>query len=99
MLVFAFGVGADSLKQELPIAFGGAKAKGSQITTAALLEPSFFYAEARSKSGSHQRSSFANRAVTIDATDLDRSPRLVIKNAIAVGVLAKVAINALHALL
>ncbi len=99
VFICALGVGADSLKQQLSIAFRTAKANRGQITTLALIELPFFYAEPRSESGSNQRGSLANRAMTIDASNLYRSARFVVENAVAVRVLAEMAIDTLHTLL
>jgi hypothetical protein len=46
--------------------------------------------------GSNQRSFLSNGAVTIDAIDFHRSTRLVVDLSVAVIVLRKVAIVALH---
>src|SRR5260370_183409 len=84
VLVFAFGIGADSLKQKLSITFRTTKANRGQIAPLALIELAVFHAEPRRESGSNEGCSLPNRAMTIDATNLDRSARLVVENAVTV---------------
>src|SRR5262249_55620535 len=48
--------------------------------------------------GRPQRRPLADGAVTVDALDLDGRPHLAVELAVAVGVLHKVAIDAVHAL-
>src|SRR6266542_3145746 len=98
-LVLFLSVISDPLKQKQAISVRIAKADSRQISTFALIELGFFHAEPGSEPGSQQRRPFTNRAMTINTAYFNSRARFVVENPIAVRVLPKVAIDAVHALL
>src|SRR5260221_4828352 len=73
VLVLPLAVSLNGLKQKLSPTFRSTKANCREITFRTLCELAVSDANAGSKTRSNQRRVFTNRAVTIDATDLDRS--------------------------
>src|SRR5437867_5074158 len=97
VLVFLFCIASEALKKQDASAVRIAKSNRRQIATFAFIDLSFFYADARRKTRRHERRAFPNRAVTVDTIYFNSSARFVVKQSVAVRVLPKMTINAVHA--
>ena len=96
VLVFLFPVASDGLKQQHPSAFGIAKTNRREIAHYPLIELVVFNAQAGREPRRYQRCFLSNRSMTVDTTNLNRRARFVVKHSVAMRVLAKVTINAVH---
>ena len=93
--VFLLRISSDHLEERYLSAVRIAEANVCERALRTFRVLVFFDAGAGRKAGAHQRRAGADRA-TIDATHLNRRARFVVKDSVAVRVLAKVTVNAVH---
>src|SRR5260370_31238790 len=73
--------------------------RGGEIAAFSFFDLAVLHNEPCGETGRYQRRSLANRAMTINAADLNRGARFVIDYSVAVRVLPEMTIDAMHPLL